>query len=144
MRVHQILRMKAHEGVLTITPDSSLGEAIELLATKKVGAVVVSPDGKTPIGIVSERDVVRELAKSGADCTSRKVSDVMTRDPVTSRPEEEGDEVFRVMTERRFRHLPVVRDGEMIGLISIGDVVKAQLATLEMEKDALEGMIMGH
>ncbi|MEM1129670.1 MAG: CBS domain-containing protein [Pseudomonadota bacterium] len=144
MRVQQILAMKPSFDVVTVTPDNKLGEVINVLATKKIGAVVVSADGTSVVGILSERDVVRELAKRGVACETLPVSEVMTADPVTCDPGEDSDEVFRLMTEGRFRHLPVVKDGAMVGLISIGDVVKAQLAELAMEKSALEGMIMGH
>jgi CBS domain-containing protein len=103
----------------------------------------VSPDGKTPAGILSERDIVRELAQTGAGCLTRTVEEIMTADIVGCRLSDSSDAVLAAMTEGRFRHMPVIEAGEMVGLISIGDVVKAQLAKLEMEKDALEGMIKG-
>ena len=143
MLVQQILKSKADDGVVTIGPDESLSAAAKLLAARRIGAVVVSPDGKTVVGIVSERDIVREVAQKGVGCLTDALDAVMTRDIVTCSRDDTSDAVLGWMTKGRFRHLPVVEDNEMIGLISIGDVVKAKLATLEMEKEALEGMIKG-
>ncbi|WP_193141105.1 CBS domain-containing protein [Meridianimarinicoccus sp. MJW13] len=144
MRVHQILNSKSDDGVVTIKPGTSVESAAQLLAEKRIGAVIVSDDGEVAIGILSERDVVRELGKRGASCMSDMVDDLMTADPISCTMNEDSSEVFQKMTEGRFRHLPVIEDGKMVGLISIGDVVKAQLSTLSMEKDALQGMIMGY
>lgn len=144
MRVHQILKTKAGDGVVTIKPGTKVEAAAQLLAEKRIGAVIVSEDGKVPVGILSERDIVRELGKRGASCMSDIVDDMMTSNLVSCTMSEDSSEVFQKMTEGRFRHLPVIEDGEMVGLISIGDVVKALLSTLSMEKDALQGMIMGH
>lgn len=144
MRVQQILKGKGSSGVETVPPGTKIRDVIATLAGKGIGALVVSGDGAGIDGILSERDIVRELAKRGAECLSENVDAFMTRDPVTVTLTAESDEVFRTMTEGRFRHLPVVDGGKMVGLISIGDVVKARLAELSMEKDALQGMIMGH
>lgn len=143
MRVQQILNSKGDTSVATVAPGSPVEAAVKMLAEKRIGAVVVSPDGTTVAGILSERDVVREIGRRGAGCLTGLVDDFMTRDPVTCALEDDSDDVFRKMTSGRFRHLPVVKDGAMVGLISIGDVVKARLSELAMEKDALEGMIMG-
>lgn len=143
MLVQQILKSKSDDGVVTITPQESLSAAAKLLAQRRIGAVVVSPDGKSVAGIVSERDIVREIAQKGVGCLSDSLEGIMTRDIVTCRRDDSAEAVLGLMTKGRFRHLPVVEDQEMIGLISIGDVVKAQLATLSMEKEALEGMIKG-
>lgn len=143
MLVQQILKSKSDDGVVTVAPGSRLAEAAQLLATRRIGAVVVSPDGKAAVGILSERDIVRELAQSGAACLETTVDAVMTREIVGCALKDSSDEVLAAMTTGRFRHMPVLERGEMVGLISIGDVVKAQLATLEMEKDALESMIKG-
>ena len=145
MLVHQILRSKPTEGVLTIGPEATVAQAVTLLAEKRVGAVVVVPDSDVaPLGILSERDVVRALARHGDGALERPVSDLMTPEVFTCTPQDSADRVLQLMTERRFRHLPVMQDGRMAGLISIGDVVKARLSELAMEKDALEGMITGH
>ncbi|HGG06430.1 MAG TPA: CBS domain-containing protein [Aliiroseovarius sp.] len=144
MRVHQILKSKGTGGVLTIKPGSSVGDAAELLSEKRIGALIVSTDGTDPLGILSERDIVRELGRRGAACMSDKVDDLMSSDLVTCTGECSADEVLGRMTEGRFRHMPVVKDDVMIGLISIGDVVKARLEELAHENNALQGMIMGH
>jgi CBS domain-containing protein len=143
MLVSQILKSKAG-GVVTIDPKASLRDAVELLAARRIGAVVASPDGKRVAGILSERDIVRELGKRGTECLEDKVEKLMTRQIYGCAPTDSADQVLRVMTDRRFRHMPVMEEGEMIGLISIGDVVAARLSELEHEKDALTGMIMGY
>lgn len=145
MLVRQILNAKATKGVVTIEPGTTLSNAAETLTSRRFGALIVSNDGgDTAMGILSERDIVRELAKRGAACMSEKISDVMTTKLVSCTRDETADQVLEKMTEGRFRHMPVVEDGKMVGLISIGDVVKARLSELAMEKNALEGMIMGH
>ncbi|WP_209425788.1 CBS domain-containing protein [Pararhodobacter sp. SW119] len=143
MLVSQILKNKP-AGVVTIAPDASLRDVVELLAARRIGAVIVSPDGAKVAGILSERDIVRELGKRGTDCLSDAVERIMTRQIYGCAPTDLADKVLRTMTEKRFRHMPVMEDDAMIGLISIGDVVAARLAELEYEKDALTGMIMGH
>ncbi|MDY6858503.1 MAG: CBS domain-containing protein [Pseudomonadota bacterium] len=144
MHVQQILKSKADDTVVTIIPGASVREAAELLSARRIGSLVVSLGDSRIAGILSERDIVRELGRRGPACLSDRVDDLMTRDIVTCGVSDSTDEVLRKMTDGRFRHMPVVEDGRMVGLISIGDVVKARLAELSMEKDALEGMIMGH
>lgn len=144
MLVHQILKSKADDSVVTVKPGTLVSEAAGILAEKGIGTVVVSADGDTADGILSERDIVRELARRGATCLSDKVSDYMTSELQTATRDERADSVLARMTEGRFRHMPVVEEGKLIGLITLGDVVKARLSELAMEKDALEGMIMGH
>ncbi|ATX66473.1 CBS domain-containing protein [Roseinatronobacter bogoriensis] len=144
MLVSQIIRNKPHEGVVTISPGTSLADAAKMLADKRIGAVVVSVDGKSVAGILSERDIVRELAKRGEACLTESVDNVMTRSVFGCSLEDSTDLVLQTMTQKRFRHLPVMKGDEMIGLISIGDVVAAKLSELQLEKDALTGMIMGY
>ncbi len=144
MLVSQIIRNKAHQGVVTLLPGTTLAEAAQLLSEKRIGAVVVSTDGSKVAGILSERDIVREIGKRGTSALQDKVEDVMTRNVFGCNPEDNADLVLQTMTQKRFRHLPVMEDGKMIALISIGDVVAARLAELELEKDALTGMIMGY
>ena len=145
MRVQQILKSKNSDAVITVSPDTSVAKAADVLAEHKIGSVVVSPDGgSTAMGILSERDIVRELAKSGAGCLTKNVEDYMTRELVTTTATSEVQEVMQQMTDGRFRHMPVVDGESLVGLITMGDVVKARLSELAMEKDALEGMIMGH
>ncbi|WP_138472541.1 CBS domain-containing protein [Poseidonocella sp. HB161398] len=143
MQVGQILKSKALEGIITVTPDQTVGSVAELLSAKKIGAVIVSADGRSVDGILSERDIVRELGRRGAVCLEDRAQQIMTPNPVSCGIGENSDEIFGKMTEGRFRHMPVVDGDEMVGLISIGDVVKARLSELAMEKTALEGMIMG-
>lgn len=143
MLVKQILKAKAG-GVVTIAPTATVREAVELLAARRIGALVVSADGKKAKGILSERDIVRELGQRGSDCLNDKVEAMMTRAIYGCTPDDLADQVLQTMTNRRFRHMPVIEGGEMIGLISIGDVVAARLSELQLEKDALTGMIMGH
>ncbi|WBU52558.1 CBS domain-containing protein [Paracoccus sp. SCSIO 75233] len=145
MLVRQILSMKdMGDNIVTITPDSTVMDASKLLAEKRIGAVVVSEDGARPVGILSERDIVRELGRQGPDILSGKVASLMTRKVSTCSSGEDTLAVLERMTEGRFRHLPVLDDdGKMIGIVSIGDAVSARLKELGDEKDALTGMIMG-
>ena len=145
MIVSQILKSKATGGVFTLTSEASVSDAAAIMSDKRIGTIVISDDGgETPAGILSERDIVRELGKSGPACMATKVSDMMTKKLVTCDPSDSSDSVLTKMTEGRFRHMPVLEGGKMVGLISIGDAVKARLAELAMERDALEGMVMGH
>ncbi|WP_209504042.1 MULTISPECIES: CBS domain-containing protein [unclassified Ruegeria] len=145
MLVQAILTSKATDGVVTVAPTATVSEASKILAEKRIGTVVVSDDGgKTAIGILSERDIVRELAASGSGCLDQPVKSYMTQDLITTTRQASVQDIMARMTEGRFRHMPVVEDGKLIGIVTLGDVVKAQLAELAMEKDALEGMIMGH
>lgn len=143
MLVQQILKSKARSGVMTIAPGATVADAASELSSKRIGALIVSADGTAPLGILSERDIVRELGRRGPACMSDKVDDLMTSDLITCTGECSTDEVLSRMTRGRFRHMPVVEGARMIGLISIGDVVKARLEELASENDALQGMIMG-
>ncbi len=145
MLVSQILKSKAMDGVLTLTSDASVSDAAAIMSEKRIGTIVISDDGgKTAAGILSERDIVRELGRKGLACMGDTVADMMTRKLVTCEPSDGSDAVLAQMTDGRFRHMPVIENGTLIGLISIGDAVKARLAELAMERDALEGMVMGH
>ncbi len=144
MIVSQILKSKPEMGVISVKPTDTISDAARLLSENRIGTVVVSADGASLDGILSERDIVRELGKRGVGCLTDQVKDLMTAKLVTCSPSNSAIEVLEMMTEGRFRHVPVMDDGKMVGLISIGDAVKARLAELSMEKDALEGMIMGH
>ncbi len=144
MLVQQILSMKASQGVMTVLPSTTICEAAKLLTEKHIGTVIVSTSGDTADGILSERDIVRELANTGSGCLDQPVSAYMTTKLQTCTLEERSDDILARMTEGRFRHMPVIENGKLVGLVSLGDVVKARLSQLAMEKDALEGMIMGH
>jgi CBS domain-containing protein len=143
MIVQEILKEKPTAEVVTVPPGSSVAEAVELLSARRIGAVIVSADGKHVAGILSERDVVRELGKRGHECLAESVERLMTSAIVSCARDDSTESVLQRMTEGRFRHMPVMQGEEMVGLISIGDVVKARLSQLAMEKDALEGMIKG-
>lgn len=144
MLVSHILQLKAGSGVITITPEKTLAEAAALLSEKRIGAVIVSSDGVRPLGILSERDIVRELGKRGTICLDDRVDQVMTKKLISCAPGDQTLEVIQKMTDGRFRHMPVLEGEAMVGLISIGDVVKTRLEELHAEKDALEGMIKGY
>ena len=143
MLVQQILNSKGDDVVVTVAPGTPVQKVAELLSTRRIGAVIVSADGKLAKGIVSERDIVRELGRRGAACLGDPVESLMTAKIVSCTRSEGTDAVLGRMTDGRFRHMPVIEDGQMVGLISIGDVVKARLMELAAEKDALEGMIKG-
>lgn len=145
MLVQAILKSKATDSVVTVEPSATVSEAAKILAEKRIGTVVISEDGgQTAAGILSERDIVRELAASGSGCLTQPVSAYMTQDLVTTTRQATVQDIMSRMTEGRFRHMPIVEEGKLIGIVTLGDVVKAQLAELAMEKDALQGMIMGH
>ena len=143
MIVQQILRSKPDMDVITVLPGTTVAQAAEMLSLKRIGAVIVSPDGKLVAGIVSERDVVRGLVQRGTACMSDTVESIMTARIIGCGASDPTDEVLQKMTDGRFRHMPVMEGDTMVGLISIGDVVKARLMELSAEKDALEGMIKG-
>ena len=143
MHVAQILKTKPAGEVITVPPGTSVAELAHVLSVRKIGAVVVSPDGQRVAGIVSERDVVRELGKRGAACLADTVDSLMTTKIVSCTAQETTHDVLQKMTDGRFRHMPVMEGEVMVGFISIGDVVKSRLMELAAEKDALEGMIKG-
>ncbi|AJE46275.1 CBS domain-containing protein [Celeribacter indicus] len=144
MLVGQILKNKSIAETITIAPDKTLGEAAEVLSERRIGALIVATRPAVPEGILSERDIVREIGRAGPEALTHKVSDYMTAKLVTCAPEDTALAVLEKMSAGRFRHMPVMEGDRMIGLVSIGDVVQARLEQLAMENDALEGMIMGH
>lgn len=145
MIVSQMLTSKDTDGVFTLTSTASVAEAAAVMSQKRIGTIVISDDGgQTAAGILSERDIVRELGKNGPACMTNAVGDLMTKKLITCGPTDSALDVLSTMSEGRFRHMPVLDGDKMIGLISIGDAVKARLSQLAMERDALEGMVMGH
>jgi len=142
MLVSQILKQKP-DGVVSASVELTVADLAQILAEKKIGAVILSDDGKTLQGIVSERDIVRVLGQMGASALGQNIRSIMTANVVTCTPQDSADTVLQRMSDGRFRHMPVMSGGVLAGLISIGDVVKARLSELAMEKDALEGMIKG-
>lgn len=144
MLVSQILKSKSDDQVVKVLPSTTIAEAAAMLSEKRIGTLIVSRDDTAADGIISERDIVRQLGRAGAACLTEPVTSIMTKKLVTCTRDMRADAVLEQMTEGRFRHMPVLEDGALVGLISLGDVVKARLMELAMEKDALEGMIRGH
>lgn len=142
LSVSTILNNKGSD-VATIGPDDTVAAATEALAQHNVGALVVSSDGRKIDGIISERDIVRQLGKRGTACLEKRVSDVMSTVIITCTIDACVDELMATMTRQRFRHMPVVTQGELAGMISIGDVVKARLDELEVQAETLEQYVTG-
>lgn len=140
VQVGVLLQSKGAE-VVCVPPDATVREVVDLLAARRIGAVVVSRDGRRIEGVLSERDVVRRLATDGADVLERSAQDLMTVDVVTCQRDTTVEELMGVMTERRIRHVPVVVDGFLAGVVSIGDVVKDRIEFLEHESQVLHDYI---
>ena len=140
MRISDVLTSKPSHQVVTIGPEATVRELLGLLAEHNVGAVVVSGDGAAVDGIVSERDIVRRL-HDDESVLDGVVSAIMTSDVQTCDPHTSVDDLRVVMTERRIRHVPVVTDGRLTGIISIGDVVKSSLDQLKFERDQLDSYV---
>ncbi|GAB1693702.1 CBS domain-containing protein [Krasilnikovia sp. M28-CT-15] len=142
MRISDVLRAKGDK-VVTVPPETHVARLLAVLAENRIGAVVVSREGSTVEGIVSERDIVRALAARGSAVLAEPVTAILTAEVHTIAPDAQLDEVERMMTERRFRHVPVVVDGSLRGIVSIGDVVKKRIDELETERSELTGYITG-
>ena len=140
MNVAAILKHKGR-AVTTAGPDVTLLEIADKLAAKRIGAIVIVGTRGEVAGILSERDIIRALAEQGPACLERPVSETMTKHVVTCQETDTLDELMAMMTARRFRHLPVVTDGALVGIISIGDVVKHHVAEVEMEATAMREYI---
>ncbi len=142
MHIGAVLAAKATPGVVTIRPDADVRELLALLAEHNIGAVVVSADGSAVDGIVSERDVVRHLHSEGTVVHST-VGAIMTAEVATCTAEDDLDAVMQTMTDRRVRHLPVLSGGTVVGVVSIGDVVKQKIGQLQFERDQLDSYVHG-
>ena len=140
MRIADILKAKDQRAVVTVTPEAGVRELLGLLSENNVGALIVSSDGTTLDGIVSERDVVRHLHADGT-VVNNTVGAIMTTTVETCTPADDLDELMQTMTERRIRHVPVVDDGTLVGIISIGDVVKHKIGQLTFERDQLDSYV---
>lgn len=140
MRINDVLQGKPSHDVITISPDASVRELLALLAEHNVGALVVSSDGAAVDGIVSERDVVRRL-HTDENALEGPVSGIMTAEVVTCEPKQSLDDLMAMMTDRRIRHVPVVREGGLVGIVSIGDMVKSRISQLEFERDQLDSYV---
>ncbi|NED94807.1 CBS domain-containing protein [Phytoactinopolyspora alkaliphila] len=136
MHVSDLIRAKGNS-VVTVAPGDDVRTLLAVLAEHHIGATVVSSGDGAIDGIVSERDIARALARDGAAILSAPVSSIMTSQVRTCEPDTHLDELSQVMTDGRFRHVPVVQDGRMIGIVSIGDVVKSRMTELELERDSL-------
>ena len=142
MNVETILRDKG-DWVATIRPDATIAAAVDMLNHERIGALVVSENGADVAGMLSERDIVMALGRFGEDLLSRPVEEIMTRNVVTCEPGETVGELMSEMTNRRIRHLPVVAEGRLRGIVSIGDVVKNRLDEVEFEASSLRSFIAG-
>ncbi|MEZ5204133.1 MAG: CBS domain-containing protein [Acidimicrobiales bacterium] len=140
MQVSVLLQSKGPE-VVTVRPGRPITEVLEVLVEHRIGAVVVTGDDRTIDGIVSERDIVRAIASLGAGALSATASEVMATEVATCEPDTTVERLMEVMTEQRSRHMPVLVEGELVGLVSIGDVVKHRVASLEHEARALQDYI---
>ncbi|MDO3646510.1 CBS domain-containing protein [Nocardia mangyaensis] len=143
MRIAEILRNKG-AAVTTVEPQTSVRALLTVLAERNIGAVVVSPDGATITGIVSERDVVRRLDEHGAALLDRPVTDIMTAQVRTCGPRDHVDSLRAVMTEHRIRHMPVLEQNRLVGIVSIGDVVKSAITELAAEREQLVDYLQGN
>lgn len=143
MTVRRILDSKSLHSVETISPQETLKAAVALLTAKKIGALIVGDGEEGVAGIISERDIIARLAAEGPSCLSSAVATAMTKTVETCELQDTAVSILHRMTDGRFRHMPVMEDGALIGVISIGDVVKARIAEMEMEHQAMEGMIKG-
>lgn len=143
MHVAAVLKRKGNQ-IVTANPDERVADVARTLAKHRIGAVLVMGDANHPIGILSERDIVRAVAEQGGAALTRPVTDLMTRDLVTGRPTDTVSQIMAVMTERRIRHVPIMDELHgLVGLVSIGDVVKARLDDAELEVDSLRGYVAG-
>jgi CBS domain-containing protein len=140
MLIREVVASKGESAVVTVAPSATVRELVRLLAEHNVGALVVSSDGTTVEGIVSERDIVRQL-DTNPEVLAATVDSIMTGAVHTCAPEDQLDEMMGLMTERRIRHVPVVEDGRLAGIISIGDVVKHKISRLEFERDQLDSYV---
>ena len=141
MTVRRIMQGKEGQAVIAVKPDDDVSSAAATLAKHRIGAVIVTGDGASVDGILSERDIVRALGTSGVDCMTRKVRELMTENVVGCEMDDTANSVMERMSDGRFRHMPVIEDGRLTGVISIGDVVNARIKEIQNENAALTGMI---
>lgn len=143
MKISQVLSSKPSQEIYMVKPSDTVEAAAAKLSQLRIGSLIVSNDGNKIEGIISERDIVRDLGVTGASCLSKAVSELMTADVKTVTSEVDTRTAAKIMTQGRFRHLPVVDDGKLVGVISIGDVVNARLNEVEQENRVLSEMIGG-
>lgn len=141
MHIAAVLKRKGAQ-VISLLPEDSVAEAARRLTQHKIGAVLVMAEGAAhPVGILSERDIVRALSATGASTLNSEVQELMTRDLVTGSPDDTVSQVMTLMTTHRIRHLPILENEKLVGLISIGDVVKARIDEAELEVESLRGFV---
>ena len=141
MIVRNIIDTKSLRQIITIKPTDLVRSAVEILAKHRIGAVIVSRDGNIVDGILSERDIVRAIGTTGVSILDLQAQDLMTAEVIGCKPDDTAISVMERMTDGRFRHMPVIENSRMIGVISIGDVVKARIAEIQTENAALTDMI---
>lgn len=137
MRISDVISARGPHSVVTLTAEATVTELLATLAEHRIGAVIVSNDGEHVAGIVSERDIVRALNREGAGILNGPVSAIMTSEVVTCEPQARLGDIAALMTERRFRHMPVVQETKIVSIVSIGDAVKARVSQIEAERDHL-------
>jgi CBS domain-containing protein len=142
MRISDVLQNKG-PGVTTLDASATVRELVDVLAERGIGAVIVSADGRSPAGMVSERDVVRQLQVNADGLLDQTLNRIMTTDVVVCEPADKVDSVLQLMTERRIRHVPVVEKDQVVGIVSIGDLVKNRIDELSQERDQLTNYISG-
>ena len=143
MLVNEMLKAKRTD-VVTVKPHETLNTLVHRLTMENIGAVVVSTDGGKVDGIISERDIVRGLTRHGAHLLEMTVAEIMTEHVLTCSPNDNIKDIMRQMTQRRIRHLPVAENGRLMGLVSIGDVVKDRLELMELEANVLRDQLVAH
>ncbi|MCG5242964.1 CBS domain-containing protein [Azospirillum doebereinerae] len=142
MHVAAVLKRKGNRIVAAAQADT-VSAIAQLLTEHRIGAVLVLEEDGSPVGILSERDIVRAIARDGAAALSRPAAELMTRELITGQPTDTVADLMAVMTDRRIRHIPILEDGRIVGVISIGDVVKARIDDAELEVESLRGFVAG-
>jgi CBS domain-containing protein len=144
MLVRDILSTKQIGKIISVATTDKVSTAAELLSEMRIGAVIVRDEGNEMDGILSERDIVRELGRSGSGCLTNSVSELMTSNVKSCSPIDTTQQVMQMMSDGRFRHMPVMDDGKLIGVISIGDVVAARIKEVQFENDSMAEMLAGN
>lgn len=142
MHVAAVLKRKGNR-IVSAAPADTVAAIARLLTEHRIGAVLVVEEDGRPVGILSERDIVRAIARDGAGALSRPASDLMTRELITGQPTDTVADLMAVMTDRRIRHIPILEESRIVGVISIGDVVKARIDDAELEVESLRGFVAG-
>ena len=142
MRISGVLKNKGKE-VVTVDASTTVRDLVALLTERGIGAAIVSSDGRMPAAMVSERDVIRELDRRSGALLDQTVAEIMTSEVVVCSPQDEVDAVLQTMTQQRFRHVPVMEEGRLVGIVSIGDLVNSRIDELQLERDQISNYISG-